>query len=282
MIYRPTEISPRFAKERFWAEKAFAPSVYDIVFTGDSRTYRAISPNEIKKAFSDTIKVLNFGFSAAGLNNSFINASINKFSPQSKNKILVLGVTPFSLTKEAQSNDHLVQESKRTTMDKFDRLYIGKYLSVFEPTTLSFFIKRLSGNKNGYYETFNKDGWIGSAKTPSDTMEAYYSYKKRFSESIIESTVLDSLFATTKQLQKEGIHVFAYRPPTTKVLRTLEDSIMKFDQKAFIKNFEQAGGTWIDIPDSMYFYAYDGSHLDQKSAILLSDFLGKKIKQYSK
>ena len=58
-----------------------------------------------------------------------------------------------------------------------------------------------------------------------------------------------------------------------------ENQYSKFDFEAFIKKFEQNGGKWILIKNRSDYFSYDGSHLDEKSALKLSTYLAKEIKK---
>lgn len=53
--------------DSFWLQKANAEARYDIVLLGDSRVYRGISPEDMAIVL-DGYEILNFGFSANGLN----------------------------------------------------------------------------------------------------------------------------------------------------------------------------------------------------------------------
>jgi hypothetical protein len=278
---RPDEISSRYDKERFWVQKTHCSAHYNMVFVGDSRTYHGIVPEKIEHVFSDSINVLNFGYSAAGLNGVLMNMALSKLDYSNNMNVLIIGITPFSLTREAAQNNHIMQEYNRSTFDIADRLYGNKYLKIFEPTTATTLLNKVRGNRNGYYERFESNGWVAAHKIPSDTNEAYFIYKKRFNNTHVDQSIIDSIMFLTHKLNKKNIQVYAYRPPTNKKLKYLEDSLMKFDEKKFIVNFNKVGGKWIEIPDSVAFYAYDGSHLDATSAIKLSEFLGIKLYELS-
>jgi hypothetical protein len=260
--FRPEEISSRYDKERFWIQKTHSSAIYNMVFIGDSRTYHGIVPQKIEHIFSDSIKVLNFGYSSAGLNSVFINIAVSKLDSNLYPNIVVFGITLFSLTKEASQNNHFLQEYNRSTFDRANRLYGNDYLKLFEPTTVTTLLNKVRGNRNGYYERFEERGWVAAHKIPSDTNEAYSIYEKRLSNTNIEQYMIDSIMYFTKKLNQKGIQVYAFRPPTGNSLRNLEDSLMRFDENEFIANFRKAGGKWIEIPDSISFFAYDGSHLE--------------------
>jgi hypothetical protein len=53
--------------DAFWSNKANADAIYDIILMGDSRIYRGLSPEEMATILED-YRILNFGFSAGGLN----------------------------------------------------------------------------------------------------------------------------------------------------------------------------------------------------------------------
>ena len=86
----------------FWYKKTFAPNDQDILLVGDSRVYRGLSPAAMAAVLKGS-KILNFGYSSAGFEPFFLDAAVKKLSAKGK-RILVLGVTPHSLTAIAAQN----------------------------------------------------------------------------------------------------------------------------------------------------------------------------------
>jgi hypothetical protein len=74
---------------------------------------------------------------------------------------------------------------------------------------------------------------------------------------------------TLQKLKAEGIRIVAIRIPTTERMRKLEDKLTSnFCQDLFSK-IEAQGIECMRVQDSRI-HSYDASHLDEKSAKLLS------------
>ena len=77
---------------------------------------------------------------------------------------------------------------------------------------------------------------------------------------------------------KQGITVFAFRPPAAAPLLALEDSTGNYNEHLIKQKIEQASGIWIEI-NANQFKTYDGSHLPTKEAEKLSKEIALSIKQ---
>ncbi|MBK9193204.1 MAG: hypothetical protein IPM77_17830 [Crocinitomicaceae bacterium] len=132
-----------------------------------------------------------------------------------------------------------------------------------------------------YKESFESGGWVKSDKFPADSTEALNSYREVFDGNRVNDTLVSYLHQQVEKWTGNGIRVFGFRPPVTKAMKNLEDSISGFSETEIKLNFENAGGTWIDFNDADYI-SYDGSHLTSESAIKFSADLGKKVKSFLK
>ena len=267
--------------ERFWIKKTFSGRNYNIILMGDSRTYRGVSPQIMHKILVN-YKILNFAYSNGGLNNFMFREAEKHLSTKSKNKIIVLGVTPYSLTSLAESNKQYLQELKRPKGDIFQRLYLNPLLTFFSPVKPNFILMILENKKEKhkviYEQKFYDNGWVASNKIPSNPHEAIPYYKKDFSSIKVSPLLINNLIIQTKNWTEKGIKVFAFRPPTTKEMLLLENKLSGFNEAAFIKQFEKAGGKWLKFNISNY-TSYDGSHLSKNSAIKLSKNIALMIKK---
>ena len=72
-----------------------------------------------------------------------------------------------------------------------------------------------------------------------------------------------------KKLKSEGIRIVALRIPTTERMRVLEDKLTADFCQNLFKKIEAEGIECISVQDSRI-HSYDASHLDEKSAKLLS------------
>jgi hypothetical protein len=275
-VIRPTPLSSIVMKEKFWADKVHANKRYNVIISGDSRVYRGVDPKSVSIELGD-LKVLNFGFSSAGFNN-YMYKEINKRILQSSDtKIIILGITPYSLTAKAQENSHYKQEKERDPDDIFIRRYVNPVFHFFDPikpTDLLFNSDTISG----YHENFRKDGWVASYRIPSDSLYALSRYRKNFKNNTVQPEIVHQLSAQIKKWVKDGIKVFAMRIPSSQAMEILENEISGYNENTVMKEIESAGGQWLHFENKFDYTSYDGSHLSQESAVIFSKDLGKTLK----
>jgi hypothetical protein len=273
---RPKTAYSKLMYDWFWVNKTHFPKKSSILFLGDSRTYRGISTKAIKTVFPDQ-EVMNLGYSSGGFNTKMFEFASQQITNEGKVKIIVLGISPFSFTKEARKNEHFLQELNRPLAEIIERKYLNPLLTHFEPIKITDY--QLNKNTVYYYQTFYDDGWVASHKVPEDKDEAYLSYKKALSKTEISEKSIKETLSFVDEMHHKGVKVYAYRPPSTQKMEMLENEISGFDEDKFRLELEKKGGKWIDIPNKYSFKSYDGSHLHFESAKKLSFILAKKIKQ---
>jgi hypothetical protein len=276
-IVRPKPISSRVQKEKFWADKAHSKKKYSVIIAGDSRVYRGVDPRTTSDELANH-SVLNFGFSSAGFNEILFSGIKTRLAQTATEKIIVLGITPYSLTPKAQENQHYLQESKRNPKEVFKRRYINPFLSFFDPIAPTDLFQDIDTIR-GYHETFHKDGWVASYKVPSNPKAALDSYKRNFKENQVNQGVLNNLFRQISNWRNEGIKVYAFRVPSTREMEILENSLSGFNEELVRKGVEDSGGLWLAIADKYEYESYDGSHLTETSAVIFSRNLGEQLAQ---
>lgn len=257
----------------FWYKKTFAPNNYDIVLVGDSRVYRGLSPAAMN-VFMKENKILNFGYNAAGFDPYFLDEAVKKLSADGK-RILVLGITPHSLTSIAVQNKHYreqVHQEKFPLWVKDIEYFFGRDSTI---SSIKYLLKMKQTHGN-FYLIYHDDGW-GEYYAPLDPDQGLSRYRKNFSSYQVSSEVIESILNKVKELTNSGVTIFAFRPPTYLGMEKLEDTMSGFVEKNFIRDFEAAGGHWLFLDDRFSFDCYDGSHITGKAAIKLSHELGQKI-----
>ena len=273
IIVKPLKRESKNNEEKFWLNKTFAKSKYNIVIIGDSRAYRGISPTEMQKYLKNK-KILNFGYSSARLSSLLFDKAEKKFSPKSNNKIMIIAVTPNSLLAKSFENEHLSENLKMAREKRYEILYFNNYLKYFEPIRGRDFKK---DNSPKYIEEYYNDGWIASNKIPEDTSEAIIEYKPWFQKNKVSEKLINNLIAKVKNWENQGITVYGFYMPTSWSMKKLEYSLSGFNEDVFSKQFTDAGGNWLKFNKN--YHSYDGSHLDKKSAIEFSKDLANKIKK---
>jgi hypothetical protein len=274
-IIKENQSTSEILRKNFWTKKVHSKKKYNIIFLGDSRIYRGIDTKKFKDGLADeTMELLNFGFSSGGYNAVIFNAAEKKMK-QNDNKIIVLGITPFSLTPKAQLNQHYLEELNRSKGDVIERLYFYPFLFFFEPYNLQTIIYP---ELEKYFEKFHNDGWVESYKIPQNPNEALLPYKKEFENNVVNELIMEELFNKVSEWNNKGIKVYAFRPPTTPQMEKLENNLSGFSEQKFILKLKSVGGNWLEIEDKYRYNSYDGSHLHFKSAQKLSLYLGSKVK----
>jgi hypothetical protein len=263
--------SNNMLKESFWAHKVTADSVYDIVAVGDSRVYRGIDPETIEAQYfklkGSKIKALNFGFSSAGLE-PYILEKAKALLKHDGKRMLLIGISPNSFIESSQENGHLKKIESQDAKDLWIKKNIYPELYMFRRYAISDFVKYK--RKEFYLEKFNlNSGFVGSSKLPYDSTASINQYSRQLKANKIDTVAVRVFLETLQKLKAEGIRIVAIRIPTTERMRILEDKLTSnFCQDLFIK-IEAEGIECINVQDSNI-HSYDGSHLDEKSAKLLS------------
>ncbi len=276
-VFKPKPISSTIQKEKFWADKTHSSSKYNIIFIGDSRLYRGIDPKTVSKSLNG-LKVLNFGYSSGGHNKVIFEEVSERFVGSDKIRAAVLVLSPYSLTPKAQENSHFNQEKERNKKDVFSRRYIAPFFDFFDPVKPSE-IFQSNDTIQGYHEVFKPNGWVESYKVPSNPNYALKVYVNDFKDNLVNREILDVVYNQVREWREQGVRVFGFRIPTTRKMERLEDSISGYNEKEIRRNFEKAGGEWIDIDDRYRYTSYDGSHLEKSSAVRVSKKIGNEIQK---
>ncbi len=287
-LVRPPSADPLVAvrdiENRFWTQKAFAEPAYSVVALGDSRTYRGISTEAIEQELPNA-HALNFGFSSAGLASTLLEVGASKLKPTAQTPIILLGITPWSLTDEAAENKHLKQELKRPLSEQLERRYLNPLVSRLNPFTP----KQLKGFVHGgetpppilYHQIHHRHGWVESWKIPENSEEQLKPYATLFDNNPVNQARVDALMQQIRRWTKSGITVVAFRPPSTTAMEELENVKSGFNEISIQQAVETNGGIWLNFKSSQ-FTSYDGSHLDRQSAKRFSRALGQEIRHLSK
>jgi len=190
-------------------------------------------------------------------------------------------VTPLTLTPYAARDQHYLQELNRPADYVFLRLYWQPLVHSLEPIGVREFSKAFnddtsSHSQGGYYLEYHDDGWVASWTVPEDPYRTLQSFRDIFSQTPVSQDLVQELMDQTRAWKAAGIQVYAFRVPSSPGMVALEDQISGFDEAAFARQFEEAGGTWFSIPREPY-HSYDGSHLTKQSALQLSVDLARLI-----
>lgn len=258
--------------DSFWLQKANAEARYDIVLLGDSRVYRGISPEDMAIVL-DGYEILNFGFSANGLNPQMYGLAEDKLASDGR-QIMVLGISPYSLTPESAPNEHYTSiiSQNPEPVSPFGSI------ALFQPITLQELNTLITNAPptDYYYQEPRPDGWVASYRYPVNLEAGEQVYRDIFIDNQIESELVDALISQAGEWASNGVCVYAFRMPASNAVRQLEDTLSGFNEMSIQAQLETNGVIWIDIDPEQY-NTYDGSHLNIDSARQFSQDIAQII-----
>ncbi len=268
----------KYLKDRFWAYKVHHKKSYNFIILGDSRTYRGVSPYDIEQVLPE-FRVFNFAFSNGGLNPAIYKAAETRLDIKTDSTIILLGVSALTINNLSLPNEQYIQELTRAKEEVMERMYLGTYLNYFSSVTPTKVRDLIEDKKplSNYISIYHDNGWVESEKFPQDTMEAMPFYVKDFELHTTNYQLVDQLCEQINQWTLRGIKVFAFRPPASEPLISLEDSAGNYNEALIKQKVEKAGAHWIDINPTLY-KTYDGSHLYKSQARKFSKHIANEIK----
>lgn len=250
----------------------------DIVFAGDSRILCDINPDIFEKQLH--LKTLNFGFNFLGYSKDYLDSVKCKLNINSRRKIIVLGITPRSLTPLNQKVSEFRGQKEKSKFEKFEQLYFSKTLTKFAPISISSIFFALKNQK--IFREYNLNGWMPIEVIPPDESESIKTYTKLFNYNQVSEAVINNILVFVDECTQQRIEVYGFRPPVSETIYALEvQEKSGFNHKKFINDFEQKGGRWLEFNSRQFEYA-DGSHLSRPFAntfcMILSDSLSNNAK----
>lgn len=277
-LYKVLHFSPDESAQanRFWWNKAHAEhNAYNIVLLGDSRSLRGLSPAVMEEELQEA-NIYNFAFFAAGLTPGFLDTALQLLDKQASTKILVLGITPYSLTQAAAGNGHFTQWANKSRVEVFGDVYFTSILDLFPRIIPPDVARWIQGYRRRV--VFHEDGWAECDVFPLRPEESLASYQSRFQSNSVRKCNIVPLLNAVREARDKDVIVYGFRPPTTNAMETIENRYSGFDEASFAVEFEDAGGRWLHVPGDDY-ESYDGSHLSSASARKLSKRLAVLIQE---
>lgn len=267
--------------KQFWARKVQARHCADVVAAGDSRILRGIAPAVLSQQLGGA-RVLNYGFSAAGWSQEYMDAIEATLDPAAGRPTIILGVTPLSCTRKLIQWNGFQQWRRDTAGRSALEKRFASVLPFFEPMLMGETLgRRIRGVRPKYIETFSADGWASiTAARQGSGRGAGRLYRRLFDNNPIREDVIRGLISRVAQWRARGIEVYAFRVPTTPQMVDLENRISGFDEPRLAAEFRKAGGAWIDMDQAAY-KTYDGIHLHRAEAERLTHDLARMLRDAS-
>ena len=268
------------ASDLFWQAKVQWAEEADVVIGGDSRIYRGVSPAAVSAGAGwSGLRIRNFGFSNAALDTEYLEATERVLDPKSTVRLVVLGVTPHSLTPRAARNNDFLDQRRVADSAAFSIAPLfGNLLEPLQPIgVLELMLLMLSPDDVVHYkEDFRADGWVKSSRQPEAPRSALADYREKYATSQVDPALVAQVVEFTRECQTRGIRVAAFRPPVSAEMDALEGSSSGVNWAELRKGFTDAGGLWLE-PVRTGFHSYDGSHLGGDQAEAFSHALGREL-----
>jgi hypothetical protein len=245
----------------------------DVVVTGDSRTGKGVSPSRMKQCLQG-LRIANYAFDGNGYSGEYLTAIENVLDPHSTNKMIILGISPQSLTEVMATRNSFLQARQNYSYSsvvvaqsfhkllrftgplKFNELFGG----VFVPPA----------QRRKYHQSF-PDGWDSVYYVPP--LRDFNSYLRDavniFDNNPVSPRIVADLLHRITLWRRCGIRVYAFRPPTIREMVEIENSHGGFEEQKFIAAFEKAGGRWLNV-DQFRYDSLDGCHLNRTGALQFS------------
>lgn len=264
-------------KNRYWVAKSHSSKKYPVLFAGDSRVFRGISPDDFS-AEMQGYDCYNYAYWSNGMGSVYLEGLEEKLDTTSELNMIVLGVSPHSLTPNAAKCAHYIYETRRSKEQVLQNLYLSRLQEVFAPFHVLDLTDKLLGKSKpvNYRITYHSNGWVESNWLVLDTTYSTQFYEEIFTDNQVSDDVIASLLKFVARWSSMGIHVAGFRPPTSEAIRKLEHEKGGFDEALFVDLFTAAGGIWIPVDNEVY-QTFDGNHLEHWSARQLSADLGRQI-----
>lgn len=246
----------------------------DGVIGGDSRVQRGVCPSVMSPPLGAR-RLVNLAYPHAALTPAYLARLAETLDPRSTRRLIVLGVTPASLTPAACRLSEFARSARSSGLHGGRRLVEW----LFQPYGLDGLWRLLTAQSPQGASYFSPDGWRGAVTNMFAPKQEATRLRDRREAGAVEPLdpgLVGALFEQVSRWNAEGIHVYGFRPPTNSATVAIENAAYGFEEATFVAGFESAGGVWIDLPADAY-ATYDGSHLDGAAAVELSAHLGLRI-----
>ncbi|MFK7769660.1 MAG: hypothetical protein AB8B55_20800 [Mariniblastus sp.] len=272
---QPTQFG--MSEANFWSEKSSWHQEASMVIGGDSRVYRGVSPTVMAKTLK-THQIKNFGFAGLGYSPEYLTRLSNVLDPDADEKIIVLGISPNSLTPKAAETNGFVRIEEISEEHPLAFISSNEKLS---PMKLGSLARLVLGRKQPTFtrEEFFATGYMAVQQRPRD-LSGLNRYKKIFENNQVADTIQTDIIRFIQQQTEQGVQVFVTRPPVADEMLALENEKSGFDELTFYSAVESVGGEIIRVKSK--FETYDGHHLDRDSSEAYSEFLATAINDFAK
>ena len=200
-------------KQQYWMAKGRNTNTYPVVFGGDSRVFRGLSPKHFSSEFMD-LAAYNYAYWSNGYGKDYLEGLEAKVDSGADTRMIILGLSPHTLTRKAARCDHYRDVMKRSGERGFVSAGMNRINEVFTPFKALDLTAKMSGKAkaSGVRITYHSDGWVESYWIVPDTAHAAQFYKDIFKDNPVDQEVIKGLLDFVRRWTRMGIHVVAFRP----------------------------------------------------------------------
>ncbi len=276
-VARPAGGNTGIPEGTFWAQKMCWVHCADVVILGDSRAFRGLSPAAMGQVLPG-LRIVNYAFSANGYAPEYLAAAEQVLDPASPTRVILLCVTPRTLTPSAQESNGFHDLARRQPVEMWLTAHSGRLPGWLAPYEFADVLAALRGGRRKvtYRNEYRLDGFVASTREPEDQTLQLADYKAIFRSGPASPAAAAALLRQVRAWRQAGIRVYGLRPPVGPEMYELEQRLSRFDARHFPRRFTEAGGVWLEL-DPLKYHAYDGSHLRADSADQLSREVARRI-----
>ncbi|MEO5348013.1 MAG: hypothetical protein H7834_16800, partial [Magnetococcus sp. YQC-9] len=273
---------------RHFTLKANDPRRFDMILYGHSTANTDLDPDSMATALPD-MRIFNFSFPGVSMNPVMFAALERMLDPHSVRKMILLAFTPDNLRAAESINEIYYYPYKNVSWLDL-QLYRLNLYELFTPTSpeqlhkawVERNRKKESTTPPAKWIWHNDTGWLEvETQRSAGNHFSSHDYVKKYREFVndlrVSTPVMERLFEQIRQWRTQGIRVFGHRSPLPPALERIADEVSQFDEKGFVREFERAGGVWIEV-DSNHYATWDGYHLRSEDARKLSGYLAEVIR----
>lgn len=266
--HRPKDVAA------FWINKISWRQQMDLVVIGDSRVNRGVAPSELKP-FLPERRSCNFGFSGQGFDGAYLDAVERVLDLSRPQPIVVIGLSPRSLTASAILNNGHSAWSALKPLERWNLKVFSDLELFLQPCNPLYLLGQMWMDLPKYREEPHPDGWAASARIPEDVRASEKEYLALFQKEHVVPEAIDRLASRIHQWNARGLKIFVFRTPVAPNIRKIEDEMSGFKEDSVREKLAAAGAAWLAI--SAGYPTYDGNHLNEPGARKFSADLGKAI-----
>jgi len=261
----------------YWARKAQWEQCADVVLAGDSRTLIGLSPVEMRKHLTGS-EIYNYGFGGVRFSSRYMDEVEEILKPDSENKIIIMGISPYSLTKRSAATGTFTKVQSMSDVDLFLNIHFAPLIYLFQPISFNKILRQFNPSCARVHKekTFFANGWLAVYKEPVSKRKALRNYEMYYKERQVDTNSIDKLVGYVEEWVQQEIKVYGFIPPSCEKMYELESEMSGLDKEYLIKNFREAGGIWIKT-DKCAYDSFDGSHLQDYAAIRFTKNFCKKL-----